>query len=296
MPNPSTHLLLLYDQFSNPTKNDSKENFEYALLGSVSPDLRVITKSDREDYHYFDLNSGVKGDGMSGFIKNTIDFNGLIKTNIYTNNFIKGYFSHLIADENWTVDVFRKIFMDKNIFPDFDEALFLDRALQIYLDIQISKQSIDIYSYLSQVDIDLIFLPHNITKKTLNDWITFLSDLNSKYGSNPWNRLNFMAQRLSKSHNSDKILTLCDDFMADITKGIKNLLDRLPEIIEKIPSIKHVVICNFRYYEDSDGNQGFVGGSQNGPESVYQYTLTQSKAAADTSVTVLDAVEFFFGS
>ena len=230
MPNPSTQLLLLYDQFLNPTKNDSKENFEYALLGSVSPDLRVITKSDREDYHYFDLNSGVKGDGMSGFIKNTIDFNGLIKTNIYTNNFIKGYFSHLIADENWTVDVFRKIFMDKNIFPDFDEALFLDRALQIYLDIQISKQSIDIYSYLSQVDIDLIFLPHNITKKSLNDWITFLSDLNSKYGSNPWNRLNFMAQRLSKSHNSDKILTLCDDFMADITKGINNLLDRLPEI------------------------------------------------------------------
>lgn len=230
MPNPSTHLLLLYDQFSNPTKNDSKENFEYALLGSVSPDLRVITKSDREDYHYFDLNLGVKGDGMRGFIKNTIDFNGLIKTNIYTNNFIKGYFSHLIADENWTVDVFRKIFMDKNIFPDFDEALFLDRALQIYLDMQINNHNIDLYNYLNQVDINLISFPENINKKIINEWIKFLSDLNSKFGLNQWNRLNFMAQRLSKSHNSDKILKLCDDFMADITNGINNLLDRLPKL------------------------------------------------------------------
>jgi len=230
VPNPSTHLLLLYDQFSNPTKNDSKENFEYALLGSVSPDLRVITKSDREDYHYFDLNLGVKGDGMRGFIKNTIDFNGLIKTNIYTNNFIKGYFSHLIADENWTVDVFRKIFMDKNIFPDFDEALFLDRALQIYLDMQINNHNIDLYNYLNQVDINLISFPENINKKIINEWIKFLSDLNSKFGLNQWNRLNFMAQRLSKSHNSDKILKLCDDFMADITNGINNLLDRLPKL------------------------------------------------------------------
>ncbi len=120
MPNPSTHLLLLYEQFLNSLQNDSNENFEYTLLGSVSPDVRVITKSSRADYHYFDLNSGVKGDGIRGFRKNVIDFDALIKKNIYTNNFIKGYFSHLIADENWTVDVFRKIFMDKNIFPDFD--------------------------------------------------------------------------------------------------------------------------------------------------------------------------------
>lgn len=251
MPNPSTHLLLLYDQFSNPTKNDSKENFEYALLGSVSPDLRVITKSDREDYHYFDLNLGVKGDGMRGFIKNTIDFNGLIKTNIYTNNFIKGYFSHLIADENWTVDVFRKIFMDKNIFPDFDEALFLDRALQIYLDMQINNHNIDLYNYLNQVDINLISFPENINKKIINEWIKFLSDLNSKFGLNQWNRLNFMAQRLSKSHNSDKILKLCDDFMADITNGINNLLDRLPKLTLEnyISNTKNDINFMFKEYK-----------------------------------------------
>mgnify|MGYP000586681152 CR=1 FL=1 len=147
MPNPTTHLLLLYDQVLKPTDRYFIENFEYILLGAVSPDLRVITKSDRKDYHYFDLNSGIKGDGIKGFIKNTIDFSGLVKKNINTNNFIRGYFSHLIADENWTIDVFRKIFMNKSIFPDFSEALLSDRALQIYLDIKINRDNIDLYQY-----------------------------------------------------------------------------------------------------------------------------------------------------
>ena len=38
-----------------------------------------------------------------------------------------------------------------------------------------------------------------------------------------------MAQRLSKSHKSNKILDLCDSFMADIDKNINNILDRLPK-------------------------------------------------------------------
>lgn len=229
MPNPTTHLLLLYDQLLNPSERDFKENFEYILLGAVSPDLRVITKADREDYHYFDLNSGVKGDGIKGFIKNTIDFNNLMKKDRNTNNFIRGYFSHLIADENWTIDVFRQIFMNKNIFPDFSEALLFDRALQIYLDIKINRHNFNLYQYLNHVDINLISLPHNIGKPEMNEWIKFLSEINSKYGENPWNRLNFMAQRLSRSHNSNKILELCESFMDDIDKNINNILDRLPK-------------------------------------------------------------------
>ena len=141
--------------------------------------------------------------------------------------------------------------MDKNIFPDFHEALFLDRAVQIYLDMQINKHNIDLYKYLKQVDINLISFPENINKKIINEWIKFLSDLNFKYGLNPWNRLNFMAQRLSKSHNSDKILKLCDDFMADITNGMNNLLDRLPKLTLEnyITNTKNDINFMFKEYK-----------------------------------------------
>ena len=129
-------------------------------------------------------------------------------------------------------------------FNDLKECLFI--LIDEYI-----ENNIDLYKYLNQVDINLIFFPENINKKIINEWIQFLSDLNSKYGSNPWNRLNFMAQRLSKSHNSDKILTLCDDFMADITKGINNLLDRLPEITLEnyITNTKNDINIMFKEYK-----------------------------------------------
>lgn len=47
------------------------------------------------------------------------------------------------------------------------------------------------------------------------------------------------------------------------------------------------------FFQDADGNQGFVTGTQSGPETVYQYDLgSQSKASADTAVTILGAFEF----
>ena len=80
---------------------------------------------------------------------------------------MKGYVSHLIADENWTINVFRKIFMNKDLFPDFHQALFLDRALQIYLDTMLSSDSVNIYSYLNNIILDKINLPININLKDL---------------------------------------------------------------------------------------------------------------------------------
>ena len=107
------------------------------------------------------------------------------------------------------------------------------------------------YKYLNQVDINLISFPENINKKIINDWIKFLSDLNSMYELNPWDRLNFMAQRLSKAHNSDKIIKLCDDFMADITNGLNNLLDRLPELTLEnyITNTKKDINVMFKEYQ-----------------------------------------------
>ena len=51
MPNPTSHMYLVHDLL-----NDESEQYKsYLLLGSVSPDIRVITKIPRIEYHYFDL-------------------------------------------------------------------------------------------------------------------------------------------------------------------------------------------------------------------------------------------------
>lgn len=47
------------------------------------------------------------------------------------------------------------------------------------------------------------------------------------------------------------------------------------------------------FYEDTDGDQGFIVGVQSNPETVYQYSLgDQSTFPADSSVTVLGAEEY----
>ena len=224
MPNPTSHLCLVYDLID--TKSDSM--VEYLLLGSITPDIRVITKTPRKDFHYFDLKNGKKGDGVKNFIlKNK--YASSKQNNRQTRLFLVGYLSHLIADENWTVDVFRKIFMNKEIFPDFNQALLLDRALQIYLDLYLYNTNKNIYSYLNNLDLGKIILPSNINNSDLLKWVDFVSDLNKSFSEDPWSRLDFMAKRLSYTYESESILNFCIEFKKNIDKNINELLEKIPE-------------------------------------------------------------------
>ena len=224
MPNPTSHMYLVHD-----LSFDKSEQYKsYLLLGSVSPDIRVITKTPRIEYHYFDLINGEKGDGIKNFITNN-KYITLQSNNNETKYYVTGYVSHLIADENWTINVFRKIFMNKDLFPDFYQALFLDRALQIYLDTILSSDSVNIYSYFNKIILDKINLPNNINLKDLERWINFIVDLNHNFKNNPWDRLEFMAIRLSKTYKSQDILDFHNDFIQNIDKNINELIQRIPQ-------------------------------------------------------------------
>ncbi len=224
MPNPTSHMYLVHD-----LQNEESEQYKsYLLLGSVSPDIRVITKTPRIEYHYFDLINGEKGDGIKNFITNN-KYITLQSNNNETKYYARGYVSHLIADENWTINVFRKIFMNKDLFPDFYQALFLDRVLQIYLDTILSFDSVNIYSYFNKIILDKINLPNNINLKDLERWINFIVDLNDNFKNNPWDRLEFMAIRLSKTYKSQDILDLHNDFIQNVDKNINELIQRIPE-------------------------------------------------------------------
>lgn len=224
MPNPTSHLYLVYDLLDQ----QFEQYKSYLLLGSITPDIRVITKIPRIEYHYFDLINGEKGDGIKNFIAKNQNVTSQSNNN-ETKYFIKGYLSHLIADENWTINIFRKIFMNEELFPDFHKALFLDRALQIYLDIKLSSESVKIYSNLNKNILDKIKLPHNVNILDLEKWINFIVDLDNSFKNNPWTRLEFMAIRLSKTYKSQNILDFHNDFIQNVNKNINELLQRIPK-------------------------------------------------------------------
>jgi len=107
--------------------------------------------------------------------------------------------------------------------------LFLDRALQIYLDTMLYSDSVNIYSYLNKIILDKINLPININLKELERWIDFIVDLNDNFKNNPWNRLEFMAIRLSKTYKSQDIIDFHNDFIQNIDKNINELIQRIPQ-------------------------------------------------------------------
>ena len=59
--------------------------------------------------------------------------------------------------------------------------------------------------------------------------IDFIVDLNDNFKNNPWNRLEFMAIRLSKTYKSQDILDFHNDFIQNVDKNINELIQRIPE-------------------------------------------------------------------
>ena len=53
--------------------------------------------------------------------------------------------------------------------------------------------------------------------------------MNHNFKNNPWDRLEFMANRLSKTYKSQDILDLHNDFIQNVDKNINELIQRIPE-------------------------------------------------------------------
>ena len=53
--------------------------------------------------------------------------------------------------------------------------------------------------------------------------------MNDNFKNNPWNRLEFMAIRLSKTYKSQDILDFHNDFIQNVDKNINELIQRIPE-------------------------------------------------------------------
>ena len=53
MPNPTSHMFLIHDLFESNI--ESKTYLKFMILGSIVPDIRVITKIHRKKYDYSKL-------------------------------------------------------------------------------------------------------------------------------------------------------------------------------------------------------------------------------------------------
>jgi hypothetical protein len=104
------------------------------LLGSTTPDIRVITRQDRYSTHFFDLNVHEHQDSVDGFFR---EHGRLVERELLnpdTQAFVAGYVSHLVLDEQYITGMYRPYFAHHDSLGGAVRADVMDRLLQFDLD------------------------------------------------------------------------------------------------------------------------------------------------------------------
>ena len=225
MPNLRAHIDIAHraaERLAHPTLDANMGCF---LFGSTSPDIRVITRRRREVYHFAELDFEALGSGIEGLFSTHPGLKRTGEHNEQTVAFVCGYLTHLIVDESWIVDMYRPYFGNREVFRDSAKGNVYDRALQLELDRQSTRppDAADLISRLAVDDIEVGFIPTD----TLSDWREWVvSGLNREF---TWERLRFMAGRISRGDESHPAHTLADEFVRGVPEGLASLYDHVPE-------------------------------------------------------------------
>jgi hypothetical protein len=172
------------------------------LLGATSPDIRVITRWDRERTHFFNLSEFEHQDSVANFFAAYPELAAPEHLSPATVAFVSGYISHLALDETWIVKVYRPYFGQLSALGGAEIADTMDRLLQFELDRRRRadpEAAGEIRAALehSSLAVDVGFLD----SETLKRWLQVATDQAAHSGD--WDRFRFQASRHLRSHKID---------------------------------------------------------------------------------------------
>jgi len=105
-------------------------------LGSTAPDIRILTRWERQRTHFFDLHNFDRQDGVGAMFEAYPALAQPAALNPATVAFVAGYISHLVMDEIWINDMYRPFFGPCSPQGGDVRANIMDRAIQYELDRQ----------------------------------------------------------------------------------------------------------------------------------------------------------------
>ena len=237
MPNLPTHLSLAMQAASRMAHPIVNKNLGSFLLGSTSPDIRIMTKWKRDQTHFAPLNVDRIGTGMDGLFQAHPALAGGSKTSDATRVFISGYFTHLVADESWILNIYRPNFDGHQVFADRVQANIWDRALQLDMDRVAWEELGDmerLRSFLdgAEADVDVEF----IVPETLSQWKEWVTDFTTWEFS--WERLRFATRRMYR--DDPEAMGMAEEFLQSMPSSLERVYDKIPE--EKIADYREKVI------------------------------------------------------
>lgn len=188
-------------------------------LGSTAPDIRVITRWERERTHFFDLECFDEQSGVAGLFEAYPDLAQVSLLSHPTRAFVSGYLTHLVTDETWITTVYRPHFGQKSPLGGDLRANVMDRALQFSMDAERRRDRDLMLHVLHAVtrcevglDLDLI------DADTLGKWRDVIADIVNHEPD--WERFRQGAKRhLKLDASSDN--------------GVEEMLRSLPDLVDE---------------------------------------------------------------
>jgi hypothetical protein len=189
-------------------------------LGSTAPDIRVITRWDRQRTHFFDIHNFDDQSSARAFLDNNpaLADAGVLSQN--TQAFLAGYLSHLVVDEGWIATVYRPYFGERSSLGGTMRANVMDRALQFSLDADARSDQALMSHVLAAVtscdlDMDIDFLDRD----TIIRWHEIITEY---VQSEPnWERFRERARQHLK------------DTSDETEAGFVDLAESLPDLVDE---------------------------------------------------------------
>jgi len=162
-------------------------------LGATAPDIRVVTRWERERTHFFDLNNFDEQDGVAAFFEAYPSLAGSA-IEPRTRAFVAGYLTHLVMDERWISSVYRPHFGERSPLGGDLRANIMDRALQFSMDCDRRKDT-DFMAHVvdAVARCDLEFDLDFIDSDSLGQWQRIVTDMMSR--APDWDRFRHGARR-----------------------------------------------------------------------------------------------------
>lgn len=233
MPPITLHMVLARQLAEGLAEETLVENPGQYLLGATTPDIRVLTRQDRQSTHFFDLGSLAHQDSVAGFFEEHGELADAGKLNPETAAFVAGYISHLVFDEQYITRIYRRHFARHEDIGGAIRANVMDRLLQFDLDREYGNDE----ELTREMCAALSFTVENIEvgfieAATLDRWREVTYDIASR--NMDWDRMRGMiANHLRRAGLEEG-------------ESMATFLDALPELLDE--TIAHVTSPEIEAY------------------------------------------------
>ena len=197
------------------------------LLGAMAPDIRILTRADRRTTHFFDLSVFEHQDSVAGFFEAHGRLADPARLNEETRAFVAGYLTHLVLDEQYITNIYRRFFYPHDTMGGALRANVMDRLLQFELERAHGDEELrtDICDALA-CTIDTIDAGF-VDAETLERWRQVASDITAR--GMDWDRARGMIENHLRRSG-------VDESGVELTGFLDSLPDLLGETIGHVTS------------------------------------------------------------